>query len=242
MSIKIMTRVWDEAPFDKTTLLLMLCLADHANDDGECWPSVTRLANRARCTERWARDCLKQLTEAGWLERNLRPGNTTKYRILFPKQAQTPEPQFTPEESSPRNSTSGVERGEESSPRNSSSGPPRNPSSGDPGSGVPMNHQEPSLEPSVDVVASPEKPELRSLRNGWQPGSRAMATAKSTTKILDLQLHILKYEVWCTRNKRNPNDGEWLTWLVRDEQEAQDKERKEQQDQRGEDSWYKVAD
>jgi hypothetical protein len=88
---------------------------------------------------------------------------------------------------------------------------------------------------------SPEKPELQNQRTGWQPGSRAMTTAKSTAKLLDIQLHIVKYTVWCAQQKKSPNDGQWLSWLVRDEQEAQDKARKEQQEERR-DSWYSVAD
>jgi hypothetical protein len=92
------------------------------------------------------------------------------------------------------------------------------------------------------AVVSPKAPQLQNLRNGWQPGSRAMATAKDTAKLLDIQLHIVKYEVWCAQQKKSPNDGQWLSWLVRDEQEAQDKARKEQQEQRRGDSWYAVAD
>jgi Helix-turn-helix domain len=101
MSIKIMSRVWDESPFDQTTLLIQLCLADHADDDGRCWPSIPRLAKKARCSERWARDVIKELAEKGYLERDVRPGKSTMYRLLFP--ATVPELGITPAESSPLN-------------------------------------------------------------------------------------------------------------------------------------------
>lgn len=141
MSIKIMSRVWDEMPYDQTTLLVLLCLADHADDNGVCWPSIPRIAERARCTERWCRDVIGELEKKGHLERELRPGQTTKYRIVFPMDlVPTPEPQFTPEETSPLNPSSPL---------------PRNPSSGDPGTPVPMNHQEPSVEPSSSVDSPP---------------------------------------------------------------------------------------
>lgn len=98
MSIKLMTKVWDESPFEQTTLLIHLCLADHANEDGYCWPSIPRLAARARCSDRWARDVIKELTEAGYLERDVRSGKSTMYRLVFPV---APEPEATPAETSP---------------------------------------------------------------------------------------------------------------------------------------------
>ena len=101
MSIKIMSRVWDESPFDQTALLIQLCLADHADDDGRCWPSIPRLAKKARCSERWARDVIKELAEKGYLEREVRAGKSTMYRLLFP--AQVPEPGITPAGTSPLN-------------------------------------------------------------------------------------------------------------------------------------------
>lgn len=64
-----MTRVWDETHFKGTDLLILLCLADHANDDGICWPSYDRLALRARCTRRQAIRCLERLISEGWVSR-----------------------------------------------------------------------------------------------------------------------------------------------------------------------------
>lgn len=44
MSIRIMTEIWEYSPSSGTELLMMLAIADHANDDRECWPSIARLA------------------------------------------------------------------------------------------------------------------------------------------------------------------------------------------------------
>lgn len=143
-----MTRVWDEAPFEKTTLLILLCMADHANDEGVCWPAIPTLAKKARCSERWARDIVAELEQKGWLERDLRPGRATMYKVLFPP---TPEPQFTPEDTSPL---------KQASP------PPRNPTSGDPGTPVPMNHKEPPSQPSSTKKRSSKKPKADPADDG----------------------------------------------------------------------------
>lgn len=64
-----MTRVWDETRFKGTDLLVLLCLADHANDDGICWPAYDRLAARARCSRRQAIRCVENLIAEGWVDR-----------------------------------------------------------------------------------------------------------------------------------------------------------------------------
>ena len=69
MSIKIMTRVWDSAPFDGYTLLALLALADAASDDGVCWPSLKSLMVKTRQPKRTVYQAIKNLCAAGWLER-----------------------------------------------------------------------------------------------------------------------------------------------------------------------------
>lgn len=63
-----MTRVWDETRFKSNELLVMLCLADHANDEGVCWPSYERIAGRARCSRRTAIRIVLALSNEGWIE------------------------------------------------------------------------------------------------------------------------------------------------------------------------------
>ena len=40
MSIRVMTQVWDTSEQKGSALLLLLALADHAADDGFCWPGI----------------------------------------------------------------------------------------------------------------------------------------------------------------------------------------------------------
>lgn len=85
MSIKIMTAVWERAPFTQATLLVLLALADHAADDGTCYPSVPRLALAARTSERHVQRVLRELEQRQWITRRERPNTSTMYRVTIPE-------------------------------------------------------------------------------------------------------------------------------------------------------------
>jgi len=68
VSIKIMSWVWDNSPYEGSALLLHLALADYANDYGECWPSQKTLAAKARCSDRYVRTISNKMIKEGYLE------------------------------------------------------------------------------------------------------------------------------------------------------------------------------
>lgn len=68
MSIKIMSQVWESGPEKQGHLLVMLALADYANDAGKCWPSIRSIAEKARMTERGVQKILRTLEDQGWVE------------------------------------------------------------------------------------------------------------------------------------------------------------------------------
>lgn len=65
MSIKVMTRVWEHAEYKESTLLILLALADFADDNGLCWPEVPTLAAKARVSDRRAIDIIQALEKDG---------------------------------------------------------------------------------------------------------------------------------------------------------------------------------
>lgn len=65
MSVKLMSQVWELANVDQGTLLVLLALADWANDKGVCWPSVPAIARKARLGDRQVRRILHALEERG---------------------------------------------------------------------------------------------------------------------------------------------------------------------------------
>lgn len=59
-----MSRVWP-LQMGHADKLVLLALADNANDDGECWPSVSVLCERTCLSDRAVQHCVRRLTEAG---------------------------------------------------------------------------------------------------------------------------------------------------------------------------------
>ena len=50
-----------------TSVVVYAVLAEHANADQECWPSIGRIAERANVTPTTVRSAVKELEEKGWL-------------------------------------------------------------------------------------------------------------------------------------------------------------------------------
>lgn len=68
MSVRMMQHVWENGPDDKAELVVLLALADFANDDGECWPAMDTIGQKARMSERNARRVLRKLEADGYVE------------------------------------------------------------------------------------------------------------------------------------------------------------------------------
>lgn len=76
-----MCTVLDHAPphWPSGLRMVALVIADHVDDDGLCWPSVTRVARRAGLSQRQARKYLTQLETEGVIARYGRPGSSNHY-------------------------------------------------------------------------------------------------------------------------------------------------------------------
>jgi uncharacterized phage protein (TIGR02220 family) len=78
-----MSAVWEESSLGGTELLLLLAIADYANQDGTAFPSVPTLANKIRMSERNTHYLLKKIAESGELDiqRNAGPKGCNLYRV-----------------------------------------------------------------------------------------------------------------------------------------------------------------
>jgi hypothetical protein len=84
MSVRWISRVWEDSPYEGRRLLLHLALADFANDEGTCFPSQKTLALKARTTEAWVSISIKVMIEDGFLEiltKGSGRGNRTVYLL-----------------------------------------------------------------------------------------------------------------------------------------------------------------
>ena len=66
MSIRMMTAVWDSQRYEAGTLLVLLAMADYANDeDHTCHPSIGRLADKSRLSRRQVQRIMDRLKGDG---------------------------------------------------------------------------------------------------------------------------------------------------------------------------------
>lgn len=85
MSVRALSWALREAPVsNKSELLTLIVLCDHAHDDGDgAYPSVETIARMARLSERGAQTALRSLERAGLIEAKRRHGTTTVYRVVM---------------------------------------------------------------------------------------------------------------------------------------------------------------
>jgi Helix-turn-helix domain len=86
MSLKVMTEVWESSSTKGGARLVMLALADFANDQGYCYPSVCTLAVKSALSERNVQVILRDLERRGELitMRGAGRGYVNTYWVLPP--------------------------------------------------------------------------------------------------------------------------------------------------------------
>ncbi|WP_053069662.1 helix-turn-helix domain-containing protein [Xanthomonas sp. NCPPB 1128] len=96
MSTTIMAACWpmQMAPTPKAVLI---SLADNANDQGECWPSIPKICERTCFSERTVHAAIKWLEDIGLVVADRSNGRHTRYTVR-------PEAYKPPQELHPRSS------------------------------------------------------------------------------------------------------------------------------------------
>lgn len=87
MSIQCMMRVFYESKAKGNDRLILLAIADEADDEGRnAFPSMRRLAQKANCNKDTVNESIKRLKEMGELEvvppKKKGPGNHSRYKVL----------------------------------------------------------------------------------------------------------------------------------------------------------------
>ena len=81
MSIKIMSQCWMVSGISPPQKLVLLALADHADDAGLCWPSAATISERTGLSESTTRRAIAELEKLGHLTRKYQTGRPTYYSI-----------------------------------------------------------------------------------------------------------------------------------------------------------------
>lgn len=107
MSTIIMSACWPLQGMSGPQKDVLISLADNANDEGVCWPSVARISQRTCLAERTVQNAIKWLGTVGLLSVRERMGRSTMYTLtpaayappqeLHPASDAPPPPQLTTE-------------------------------------------------------------------------------------------------------------------------------------------------
>lgn len=94
MSIRLMSAAWRLGGMNPGAKLILLALCDNASDEGICYPSIRRIAEKCCMSERTVQGHIAAFEASGVLARSERPGRSTVYTI-------DPRRICTPAESAP---------------------------------------------------------------------------------------------------------------------------------------------
>ena len=83
MSVRVSSWVWQHSGAAGNDLLLLLALADVADDNGRCWPSVAHLADKTKLSRATVQRRLKALREAGKIVTRGQRGTSNVYGIVL---------------------------------------------------------------------------------------------------------------------------------------------------------------
>lgn len=85
MSVRVMSHVWEHSDARLGARLVLLAIADFANDTGMAWPSVETLAAKSRLSSRQVQRILRQLVNDGdlTLHENAGPHGCHLYQIVL---------------------------------------------------------------------------------------------------------------------------------------------------------------
>ena len=194
MSVRTMARVWEQSQHAGTNLLMLLAIADFADDDGQAYPAVPTLALKCRMTARNANLILSVLRKSGELivRQNEGPKGTNKYLIPL-------------KPASPLKGSSPLKRA--SSPPEAGFPKPLNPASDEPS----VNHQ----------LTTRERPRRAScLPDDWSLPNEWMAWAiqeKGWTKDRCQQIASIFADHWRGKGEARVDwHATWRNWCRRE--------------------------
>lgn len=90
LSFPYINAAWEADCPTPAAKLVLIALADHADEKGSCWPALPRLAKRCQMTERGIRIQLRRLEQAKLIETTFRTGRPNTYRLALTPERRSP--------------------------------------------------------------------------------------------------------------------------------------------------------
>lgn len=186
MSVRVMSWVWEHSKSAGTDRLVLLAIADSAEDDGgQAWPSAAALARKTGMDVRTVQRTIRRLIELGELRVKMNAGKngSNVYRVVMKTPGTPPPPRHTatPAERRPRQSATPAER-----PSGGGAAPPE-PSLTRPTDGLRPSASE--AEPRLDVERLCAHLSDRIEGNGSKRPTITVAWRKSARLMLDQDGH-----------------------------------------------------
>jgi hypothetical protein len=190
-----MARVWAESAQSGSHLLMMLAIADFADDDGNAYPAVATLARKCRMSPRNANLVLTALRASGELEvrANEGPKGTNRYRVRYP--AEPLKPASPLKSASPLKPASATP--EAGFPK------PLKPASDEPS----MNHQEPS-------GRARDARRTRMCPTSFTVTDDLKAWAKEACPQVDIERETERFRNWEYDKPKSNWKAAWRNWML----------------------------
>lgn len=164
MSIRLMSAIFESETLGPTERLVMLALADHADDDGRCYPSILRLCQRTGLSERAVQTNIRKLVQQGYIR--IIPGggkgNANLYFVSANPAADAPRTKCTPAADAPQ------------TPQQMRANPAAD--APEPSGTIIEPSEEPLVVPQPDDL-TPKRRRSTSLPTEWVPSDRNIADA-----------------------------------------------------------------
>lgn len=193
-----MSAVWT-LDLHHTEKLVLLALADNANDEGLAYPSVATLTKKCGLSERSVQSVTSKLVDLGLLLRQERTGRSTLYKV-------TPAGNAPPQTVHPA--------GYAPTPANGAPPPPQtvHPT---PANGAPITVREPSFEPSPNhqLVRGKRATPRRRCPEDFQITEELREWAKTKAPDVDIDAETEGFRDWEFKHARSDWDATWRGWM-----------------------------
>lgn len=195
-----MSEVWN-LNLHHTEKIVLLALADNANDEGHCWPSVNTLVSKCGLSERSIQASVMRLVEFGHLTRTERTGRSTIYRVT--PAAGAPPQTVHPAAAAP-------------TPAGPAPPPPQtvHPT---PANGAPRTIREPSFEPprNRQVRGAARPPPRKRCPEDFQITEELRAWASTNAPDVDITTETEGFRDWEFKSARTDWPATWRGWMRR---------------------------